>query len=67
MSLLDDGWTVVERHKNARVRNKIAAENVKFIGHSIKELEGCWVVAVNTFFARGGGAEQGLEYYGREQ
>jgi hypothetical protein len=58
MSLLDDdSWTVVKRYKNVHVRDKRAAENVKnvkFTGHGIKELEDCWVVAVNTFFARGG-------------
>jgi hypothetical protein len=58
MSLLDDNsWTVVKRYKNVHVRDKRAAENVKnvkFTGHGIKELEDCWAVAVNTFFARGG-------------
>ncbi|CAG7969414.1 unnamed protein product [Penicillium nalgiovense] len=57
MSFLDNSWIVVKR-QNVHVRDKKAAENVKFTGHGIKELEYRWVVAVNTFFAHGGGAEQ---------
>lgn len=57
MSFLDNSWTVVKR-QNVHVRDKKAAENIKFTGHGIKELEYRWVVAANTFFAHGGGAEQ---------
>lgn len=53
---MDDDWILVDRTKKVCI--KTAASNVEFIGYDIDNLEECWFVAVNRFFAPGGGAEQ---------
>ncbi|KAJ5420095.1 hypothetical protein N7465_002614 [Penicillium sp. CMV-2018d] len=49
-------WTLVERGRKARTKQ--AETTVKFTGYDRAKLEECWIVAVNRFFAPGGGAEQ---------
>lgn len=51
-----DSWTLVERRRKARTKK--AEITVNFTGYDRAKLEECWIVAVNRFFAPGGGAEQ---------
>ena len=50
------GWTLVEPCK--KVHTKQPEITVKFTGYDLGKVEQCWIVAVNRFFAPGGGAEQ---------
>ncbi|CAI7582937.1 unnamed protein product [Penicillium glandicola] len=54
---MNNCWILV---RNGKGVTKMAADNIKFTGYDINELESSWFVAVHKFFAPGGGAEQKL-------